>query len=58
MRRYDALSHNSYLHAIAALGHAQNRAPYATGAIAGEDGVIRETQRCARCFCSGFGQFT
>ena len=55
MRRYDALSHNSYLHAIAALGHAQNRAPYATGAIAGEDGVIRETQRCARCFGSGFG---
>ena len=40
MRRYDALSHKLPPRHRVALDHAQNRAPYATGAIAGEDGVI------------------
>ena len=45
MRRYDALSHNSYLHAIAPLGHVEDGAANAPGAIAREDSVVGQTER-------------
>ena len=44
MRRYDALSDNSYLHAIGPLTHAQNGASNATGTMTGQNGMIWQAE--------------
>lgn len=52
MRRYDALSHNSYLHPIDSFGDIEDRAAHPSGAYTAENGMVGETEQ-GPCFLGG-----
>ena len=55
MRRYNALSDNSYLRAVGTFHNRQNGATFAPRTNATENGVRRKTQDCSSRLSTGFG---